>query len=56
MKRSGTYFGPNLAVFFCFWHPERGGARPLRPPLDPPLIAVKFWVTMRAARFCSFQK
>ena len=24
MKRSGAYFGPNLAVF-CFWDPGRGG-------------------------------
>ena len=27
MKRSGAYFGPNLAVFVIFLDPKRGGGR-----------------------------
>ena len=40
MKRSGAYFGPNLAVFVFFWTLNGGGGgggASTAPPLDPPL-------------------
>ena len=37
------YSGRNMFFFFCFWNPELGGTRRLRPPLDPPLLSVSLY-------------